>query len=164
VISGKLLVGDITGVHRVYLDTIAALRRREIATYDVSSRVRLTKTPAEYMATRESRRELPYEAMLASGRTTWEAGDRVRVYRTAAGAGIVRDAEDDLDGGPDAGDARDYDVEHYVRVLRDTFAQRFVRAFTPEDFAAVFADEQLSLFARPLSAIRPILRVMSEHA
>jgi DNA polymerase, archaea type len=51
-----------------------------------------------------------------------------------------------------------------VRVLRDTFAQRFVRAFTPDDFAAVFADEQLSLFARPLSAIRPILRVMSEDA
>ena len=38
------------------------------------------------------------------------------------------------------------------------------RAFTPDDFAAVFADEQLSLFARPLSAIRPILRVMSDDA
>jgi DNA polymerase, archaea type len=161
---GKLLVGDVVGVHRAYLATVAALRRRDIATHDVSSRVRLTKTPAEYMATRESRRELPYEAMLASGRTTWEAGDRVRVYRTASGAGIVRDVDDDLDGGPDSGDPRDYDVEHYVRVLRDTFAQRFVRAFTPDDFAAVFADEQLSLFARPLSAIRPILRVMSEDA
>src|SRR5262249_41517603 len=67
----RLLVGDVAGVHTEYLATVAALRRRDIATYDVSSRVRLTKTPAEYAETRESRRELAYEAMLASGRTTW---------------------------------------------------------------------------------------------
>ena len=53
---------------------------------------------------------------------------------------------------------RDYDVEHYVRVLRDTFAARLARAFTPDDFAAVFADpDQLPLFPRSLEGIRPIL-------
>ena len=57
-------------------------RRRELPTHDVSSRVRLTKTPAQYLETRDSRRELSYEAMLASGRTTWSVGERVRVYRT----------------------------------------------------------------------------------
>ena len=51
--------------------------------YDVSSRVRLTKTPARVPRERATtRRELPYEAMLASGRTTWSVGERVRVYRT----------------------------------------------------------------------------------
>ena len=47
-------------------------------------RRRSTSRPAS------SRRELPYEAMLASGRTTWSVGDRVRVYRTRSGGGRHR--------------------------------------------------------------------------
>ena len=66
-----------------------ALRRRELPTRDVSSRVRLTKTPAQYLETRDTRRELSYEAMLASGRTSWSIGERVRVYRTTAAGGVV---------------------------------------------------------------------------
>jgi DNA polymerase elongation subunit (family B) len=155
----RLLVGDVAGVHAAYLATIAALRKREVSTHDVSSRVRLTKSPAEFYDTRDSRRELPYEAMLASGRTTWDVGSRVRVYRAiGGGAGLVRDSEDDLAGAFDAADPRDYDIDHYVRVLRGTFAARFARAFTPDDFASVFVDpDQLSLFATPLAAIRPVL-------
>ena len=163
----RLLVGDVPGVQRAYVATIAALRRREVATYDVSSRVKLTRGPAEYLATRERRRELPYEAMLAAGRTRWVAGERVRVYRAAGGrAGLIAGGADEGDdaGGSAAGagtrpgDPRDYDVEHYVRVLRDSFAVRLARAFTPEDFATVFADpDQLALFARPLAEIRPVL-------
>ena len=79
--------GDVAGVRTAYLDTIAALRRRELPTYDVSSRVRLSKTPEQYLATRESRRELSYEALLANGRTSWTSGERVRVYRTQSGRG-----------------------------------------------------------------------------
>jgi DNA polymerase elongation subunit (family B) len=155
----RLLVGDVIGVHDAYLATIAALRRRAIATADVASRVRLTKPPVEYFETRDTRRELAYEAMLASGRTTWEVGARIRVYRAlGGGAGLVRDLEDDLDGTYDTSDPRDYDVDHYLRVLRDTFAARLARAFDPDDFASVFEDpDQLSLFARPLAEIRPIL-------
>ncbi|MEO7091617.1 MAG: DNA polymerase domain-containing protein, partial [Polyangiales bacterium] len=155
---GRLLVGDVVGVHRAYLDVISALRQREVPTYDVSSRVRLTKAPAEYLATRETRRELTYEAMLASGRTTWRAGERTRVYRTrGGGGGVVGDPEDDEMAAPTA-DVRDYDVDHYVRVLRDNFATRLARAFTPDDFAAVFADpDQLQLFAPPVASIRAVL-------
>jgi DNA polymerase, archaea type len=55
-------------------------------------------------------------------------------------------------------DPRDYDVEHYERVLVDIFASRLVRAFTPDDYAVVFADpDQPSLFTRPLSSIVPVL-------
>jgi hypothetical protein len=77
----RLLLGDLGGVRDVYVTTLDRLRRRELPAYDVSSRVRLTKTPAQYLQTRDTRRELPYEAMLASGRTAWSVGDRIRVYR-----------------------------------------------------------------------------------
>jgi DNA polymerase elongation subunit (family B) len=85
---GCLLRDDITGVRDAYLETVDALRARAISTFDVSSRVRLTKSPEEYLETRESRRELPYEAMLASDRPAWTVGERVRVYR--ARQGVVR--------------------------------------------------------------------------
>lgn len=55
-------------------------------------------------------------------------------------------------------DRRDYDVDYYARLLRETFAIRLARAFTPGDYEAVFADpEQMSLFAPPLETIRTIL-------
>jgi DNA polymerase, archaea type len=153
----RLLVGDIAGVRDAYVDTIDGLRRQRFATWEVSSRVRLTKAPAQYAETRDRRRELVYEAMLASGRTTWAVGDRVRVYRTHTGQGALapRRAEAEADGFVDP---RDYDVEHYRRVLHDTFATRLARALTPEDFAAVFGDpDQPSLFDQSFRSMRPVL-------
>ncbi len=145
---GCLLHGDVVGVHAAYLDAIARLRARAVSTLDVASRVKLTKPPAEYLATRESRRELAYEAMLAADRRDWSPGERVRVYRTIGGAGL---ADEDRD-------PRDYDIEHYVRVLRETFCARFARAVTPDDFATLFCDpDQLSLFGRPIAEIRTVL-------
>lgn len=153
-----LLVGDTVGVSAAYRETVRALRDRAVSTYDVSSRVKLTKSPAAYEETRGARRELPYEAMLASGRTSWAVGDRVRVYRTVDGAGVVRDVDDDLSGAFDASDPRDYDVEHYVRLLRESYASRLERAFAPADRATVFADpDQLDLFARSPAGVRPVL-------
>jgi DNA polymerase I len=147
-----LFAADVSGVRETYLATLDALRRRELPTYDVSSRVRLTKSPAKYAETRESRRELAYEALLASGRTAWRVGEKVRVYRTQGGGGAV--APEDAS----AADPRDYDVEHYARVLRDNFAVRLSRALAPDDFAAVFASpDQLSLFAPSTADMRPVL-------
>lgn len=151
----RLLRGDVGAVREAYLDTLDRLRRRQISTHDVSSRVRLTKTPEEYLASREERKELPYEAMLFSGTKKWRPGDRVRVYRARGGVGAVVPSEDD-----DArrADARDYDVEHYARVLRDNFASRLARAFAPDDYSTLFAEpDQLQLFSRPAEDIRPIL-------
>jgi DNA polymerase elongation subunit (family B) len=144
-----LLTGDVAGVRESFVATIDALRRREVTTHDVSSRVRLTKSPERYLALREHRRESMYEAMLAQGLTDWRAGDKVRVYRTGPGWGLA-DADDE--------DRRDYDVAHYVRSLRANYATRMARAFTTEDFAAVFADPaQPSLFAPDFASLRPIL-------
>ncbi len=154
----RLFAGDLGGVREAYLATLDALRRRELPTYDVSSRVRLTKSPVRYAETRETRREFAYEAVLASGRTSWRVGERVRIYRTQSGAGSVVASPGEEGDGPVPADPRDYDVEHYARVLRGTFAARLARALTPADFAVLFADpDQLSLFTPPTAAMRPVL-------
>ena len=62
-------------------------------------------------------------------------------------------------------DPRDYDVEHYVRLLRDTYASRLARAFAPRDYEAVFADPtQAEMFAPEVASIRPILSRLSSGA
>ncbi|MET0591838.1 MAG: DNA polymerase domain-containing protein, partial [Polyangiaceae bacterium] len=161
-----LLEGDMAGVKRAFAEIVVALRKREIPTFDVAARVRLTKTRTEYETTRRERRELPYEAMLRAGHTTWTTGERVRVYRTATGeAGLWSevDPEDDSDKSRIESDRRDYDVEYYVRLLRETFAARLARAMSAETFAALFADpDRPSLFETPASTLRPILTVIGD--
>ena len=158
----RLLLGDVVGVRDAYVATIASLRLRALPTHDVSSRVRLTKSPAQYLATREKRRELSYEALLANGRTDWGIGDRIRVYRKQNGEGGVVAASDDETPLPDV---RDYDVGYYVRLLRSTYAERLARAFTPEDFGEIFADpEQYSLFGAAIERIRPVLKMQQPLA
>jgi DNA polymerase elongation subunit (family B) len=151
----RLLQGDVLGVRTAYLDMLDALRNRTLPTTDVAARVRLRKSPAAYASARETRREFAYEAMLQSGRSHWTPGDKVRVYRTTGGGGRVIDEIDDeprVDR-----DAGDYDGEHYAQLLRRNFASRLARAFTPEDFARVFADaDQLPLFDARLDAIVPL--------
>ena len=71
-------------------------------------------------------------------------------------AGLVTDRAGTDDGKTDS---RNYEVEHYLRVLRDTYASRLARAFEPADFAALFADpDQASLFPPAYGEIRPVLR------
>ncbi|MCC6650593.1 MAG: DNA polymerase II, partial [Candidatus Eisenbacteria bacterium] len=153
---GCLLAGDVPGVRQAYVDTVDALRRRELSTHDVSSRVRLTKSPAEYAASRESRQEHSYEALLAAGRREWRRGERVRVYRAAGGgAGLVREGA----AAEQRPDPRDYDVEHYRRVLQVNFASRLARAFAPADFAALVADpDRPTLFPPAYERMRAELR------
>jgi hypothetical protein len=93
--------------------------------------------------------------MLASGRTQWERGDQVRVYRARGGqAALLHTTED----GEPSDDTRDYDATHYIRLLRETFAARLARAFTADDFATLFGDPlQPSLFATPIETIHPVL-------
>jgi DNA polymerase, archaea type len=144
-----LLVDDLLEVRRAWVDTILALRRREIPTHDVSSRVRLTKSAERYATMREHRREAMYEALLSSGRTQWRVGERVRVYRAKSGWTLAPDGESD---------PRDYDIEHYIRALRANYASRLVRALAPDDFTSLFDDpDQPSLFAPDFGRMRPSL-------
>ncbi len=149
-----LLRGDVPGVHATYIETVSALRRRELPTASVAARVRLTKTAEEYHRSAGSRRETTYEAMLASGRRSWRRGEQVRVYRSTSGPALAPQATDD--------DPRDYEVEYYVRLLRETYAERLARAFTPDDWATLFGDPaQPSLFAPPIATIRPVLTILA---
>lgn len=166
----RLLQRDVPGVRAAFVDSVRALRRRELPTSDVCSRVRLTKTPAQYEQTRPQRQELPYEAMLAAGREHWLAGERVYVYRRSQGRpGLLQQAPRDEtevssadERAPDR-DAHDYDVEHYVRVLRDGFASRLARGLTLEDYEAVVADpDRPALFARALGHSQPVLNVLEQ--
>lgn len=149
---GCLLAGDVVGVRDAYLATAAALRARALPVRDVSSRVRLTKTPRQYAARRDERKELVYEALLTEGRTIWSVGERVRVYRSTTGGRLVPHADDAAE------ERRDYDVGHYLRVLRETYAARLARAFDPMAFDVVFGDaEQPSLFSGGIEQVVPRL-------
>jgi hypothetical protein len=83
------------------------------------------------------------------------------------GCGLLEESED----GPAVtgnADERDYDIDHYVRQLRQTFASRLACAFTPADYEAVFADaHQMSLFMPAIGTIRTVLEkksVANAHA
>jgi DNA polymerase elongation subunit (family B) len=156
---GHLFDDDVAGAREVFVRTALALRRRAIPTFDVTMRVRLTKSAPEYEAQRLARRELPYEAMLSAGRTRWRVGERVRVYRATGGRAALLDApEGELEG---TADPRDYDTEHYVRVLTTNFASRLERSLAPADYAALVADPaQPSLFDADLATARPTLTVV----
>jgi DNA polymerase elongation subunit (family B) len=157
----QLLRGDIVAVREVYTSTLHRLRSRALSAADVSARVRLTKSSVEYLTTRAERRELAYEALLASGRREWFPGERVRVYRAAGGRPALLKENDDE--AAEAAATRDYDVEYYARLLREVFATRLARALTAEDYAAVLADpQQLTLFPPDLSRARTVLTVLPE--
>jgi len=160
----RLLESDLAGVRAEYVATVQNLRRRQAPTFDVCSRVRLTKTPEQYRLSREQRQELPYEALLANGREHWSVGERVYVYRRSLGrAGLWYDPDGEEPGQLLQRDDHDYDVEHYVRQLKVSFASRLARGVSAEDFEAIVADpDRPTLFARPLVGAQPVLSVLAE--
>jgi DNA polymerase elongation subunit (family B) len=175
------MTGDVAGARKAYLETAEALRQRLFPASDVAARVRLSKSPEAYQARRARNAEQAYEALLAAGRTKWVPGERVRFYRVVGGASVwIPDESEDIafDDGEgtegkvgehelnepplpnyagDKKDRRDYDVEHYLRVLVTSYASRLRKAYAAEDFEQLFRmDEQLGLFDRPIEHIQPI--------
>jgi DNA polymerase elongation subunit (family B) len=106
------MTGDIAGLRAAFLDTVAAIRERALPAADLATRVRLSKPPEAYMASRASLREAGYEALLAAGRAQWSPGERVRCYRAQDGSYVwLPDETEDLiaedesdDEGPIAAD------------------------------------------------------------
>ncbi len=146
-----LLEGDIVQVRNIFLETIRSLRSRALPTSDVTMGVKLTKSPLQYRDSRRS--EAMYEAMLASGFTDWRIGERVRIYRSTGNRWLVLKNDDEVQ----FDDPRDYDVEHYVGSLKDSYAQRLRKAFQSEDFEHLFRlEDQLGLFDRPADQIQPV--------
>jgi DNA polymerase I len=173
----SVMQDDIAGVQRCFQESLEALRQRRLPASEVASRVRLSKSPQDYLAARTTHSEGPYEALLAGGRRQWSVGERVRTYRTQNGAyrwlpeereeAPLSFEEQDEGEGPGAGDILvptqntplddqcDYDVELYARLLLTSYASRLAVAFTAEDFGQLFRiTGQMSLFDRPLEAMR----------
>ena len=158
------MVGDIAGLQEAFRETVHALTERALPAADVATRVRLTKTPEAYFASRDGHREAAYEALMAAGRRDWEPGERVRCYRQQGNGNAyvwLPDETDEPRGdaprGPDLDDRRDYDVDHYLRTLTSSYAGRLRKAFAPEDFAQLFrTDRQAGMFDRPLAEIAPL--------
>ncbi|MBZ9750658.1 ribonuclease H-like domain-containing protein [Deinococcus sp. HMF7604] len=145
-----LLSGDVPGVRAAYLQAIHALDTRQWTNADVASRVRLTKAPHDYAATRAARKEAAYEALHALGRT-WQPGERTALYYRAGG-GLTP-----LDVNPDG---QDYDAKHYAAALVTGYASRLRKGLRPEDFRQVFGPAaQPGLFDRPLETMQPVWRV-----
>ena len=70
---------------------------------------------------------------------------------------MIEESEDETAANERA-DPRDYDVDHYSRVLRETYAARPARAFTPADYEVLLADpDQMTLFTPPIATIRTVL-------
>jgi DNA polymerase elongation subunit (family B) len=147
-----LLVKNIVGVRSAYVETVEALRRRSLPTAKLASQLRLTKSPQAYLATRGSRREAAYEALLLHGRDQWKVGEHIKVYRaTGSRAALLEEPGQEGQADP----PRDYDVAYYVRLLKEAFAARLARAFSSDDFATLTSDpEQPSLFAPPITSIQ----------
>src|SRR6266571_2764914 len=165
---------DIAGIVQCYRETQEALRQRLLPATDVATRMRLSKDSTTYLASRAKHTEAQYEALLAAGRTQWRAGERVRFYRAPQGIPIwLPDEADDAAPIADEEDAdeveaneetllsapstapltdrRDYDSEHYLRILRDSYAERLRVVFEAEDFSQLFRlDGQQGLFDRPI--------------
>jgi DNA polymerase elongation subunit (family B) len=160
------LVGDSDAVRQVYLDTVAAVRERRLAPADVASIARLTKTSEEYARSRGRAREAAYEALLAAGRTDWRAGERVRFYRAVDGTPVwLPDVpENDTSRAGDPGHDHEadrampeYDIAHYLAVLRASYVSRLRKAFAPDDFEQLFRlPGQAGLFDQPIAEIQPL--------
>jgi DNA polymerase, archaea type len=168
---------DIEGIVRCYQETQEALRQRLLPASDVATRMRLSKDSKTYFATRAKHTEAQYEALLAAGRTQWRTGERVRFYRSQQGvpvwlpdeaddaSPISEEDADEVEGGEESlftvasaaplTERRDYDSEHYVRVLLHSYAERLRVVFEAEDFSQLFRlDGQRGLFDRPIDQMQ----------
>jgi DNA polymerase elongation subunit (family B) len=170
---------DIAGIVQCYRDTQDALRQRRLPASDLATRMRLSKDSKTYLAKRAKHTEAQYEALLAAGRKQWRAGERVRFYRSQQGVPVwLPDEADDASPisdeeeadeveeneetlfsvastAPSLTDRRDYDIEHYLRILRDSYAERLRVVFEAEDFSQLFRlDGQQGLFDRPIEQMQ----------
>lgn len=167
-----LMAGDVLALRQCYLDMVDALRQRALPASDLGARVRLSKTPEAYQAVRTTRPEPQYEALLHAGRTGWYPGERVRFYRGRGGVYVwLPEETEELPLGhdwqakeppakqplyEDVAQRRDYDVDHYIHVLVNSYATRLRKAFAPDDFDQLFRLDGLSgLFDKPVESIVP---------
>ncbi len=124
---GHILADDRDGLRSRYVALVRSLRARAVSVRDLCVTMPLTKAPATYRSAK--RREEPYEVLLASGRTTWRTGERIRYYQAVGGQKKLLEHYAD-----------DYDPEPYVKKLRTMYAARLTHALGAEALRTLFAD------------------------
>jgi DNA polymerase, archaea type len=142
-----LLEHNLQALRESFLETVTNLKTRHYKVEDVAIKVRLTKTPEQYAESK--RKESTYEALLASNKLNWRQGERIKIYKTQQGQWLVFDEEQK--------GHNDYDVTHYIKILRDSYTERFKKAFSTEDFESIFRLEQEGLFDTPLYDIKTLM-------
>jgi DNA polymerase elongation subunit (family B) len=152
---------DIEGIVQCYREMQEALRQRQLPASDVATRMRLSKDSQTYLPKRAKHTEAQYEALLFAGRKQWRTGERVRFYRSQQGVPVwlpdeaddaspisEEEEADEVEASEELllpasstipfNDRRDYDSEHYLRILRDSYAERLRVIFEAEDFSQLF--------------------------
>ena len=161
----RLLAGDVAGVRDVYLDD----GRR------AAPRASCRRTTCRRACGSRRRRREYLDDARAPPRAAVRGDARERAARRGASAiACASTARDRRGRGSSTRCSRRRDAARATRatttssttcaLLRETFAARLARAFTPDDFAAVFADpDQPSLFQPPISDIHTVLTALPNH-
>ncbi len=136
-IVSALLRDNSALIPQIFQRYLTLLAEKALPLEDMLIPARLTKSSKEYLNTRQTRREAPYEAMLAAGKTVWAKGERIRFYY--AGQRQVT-----LYTGADT---RNYDVAYYKKILRNQYAAKLENGLSRAVFAEFFSPpEQAVLF------------------
>ncbi|WP_233218909.1 ribonuclease H-like domain-containing protein [Deinococcus arcticus] len=148
----SLLRGDVPGVQAAFEDTAKRLTERRFTNAEVSTRVRIGKTRADFAQTRAQRKEAHLEAAWHAG-LDFRVGDRVTPYvRAGQGLTVVTDP-----------DGHDYDAGHYQAALVQNYATRLRKALDPADWEQLFGGRGAGLFDRPVSEIRVRWQPVLDH-
>jgi hypothetical protein len=152
-----VLLGDIPGLRRVFIETVTELRLGELPLEDLCVHVTLHKSPVQYR--RGGTHEEPYEVLLGAGVRSWRVGQRIRYFHARGG-------EPRLHQEGQALTAAEADSDYYVQRLSGLYCQQFAQAFRREDFARIFrlpqsTDPDPPELLAELAEIHPIAEPLS---
>lgn len=148
---GLLLAEDVQGLHDLYVATRAWLLRHEWGVEDFARTETLKEDEAHYLAdvaARRRTRAAAYELAIARARETGQAvrkGEQIAYYVSGSGAHVTAFDNARLASAWDAAQP-DENTDYYLRRL-DEHARKFAAFFRADDFARVFAPDDLFGFS-----------------
>jgi len=156
---GRILAGDIDGLHRLYGEYHARIAGRSMDIRDLARTETLRDTLQEYQDGVQSgkrNRAAAYEVALAQGRPL-KPGTRVSYYITGTdpspkGFENCKPASEWDPNFPDE------NTPFYLRRL-DDFSEKFQEVFEPKDYRSIFSVDDLFPFSS--QGVSPIVRTLS---
>ena len=148
---GLLLAEDVQGLHDLYVATRARLLRHEWGVEDFARTETLKEDEAHYLAdvaAKRRTRAAAYELAIARARETGQAvrkGEQIAYYVSGSGAHVTAFDNARLASAWDTAQP-DENTDYYLRRL-DEYARKFAAFFCADDFARVFAPDDLFGFS-----------------